>query len=98
MKPATSSFEVMCDIERHLKTRSFIVMDENFLLHKTRAKRLLELIEQNNKRWSFFVFSSAHAVKQYSIDELVRLGIWMIWMGLECEDAGYEKLKSIDTR
>ena len=38
-------FEVMCRIERELKVRSFFVLDENFLLHRKRALRLLKLIK-----------------------------------------------------
>jgi hypothetical protein len=36
----------MSEIERTLKVRSFFVLDENFLLHKKRALRLLELMEE----------------------------------------------------
>jgi len=32
-------FDVMCGIESELKVHSFFVMDENFLLHRTRAMR-----------------------------------------------------------
>ena len=38
-------FDVMCGLERaHAASRSFFVMDENFLLHRKRALRLLELM------------------------------------------------------
>ena len=32
-------FEVMCDLEKELKVKSFFVMDENFLIHRKRALR-----------------------------------------------------------
>src|SRR5690348_18471017 len=35
-------FDVMQQMERELKVNSFFVMDENFLLHRERAMRLLE--------------------------------------------------------
>ena len=35
-------FDVMCRMEDELKVNSFFVMDENFLLHRERAMRLLE--------------------------------------------------------
>ena len=38
-------FEVMCRMEEELKVSSFFVMDENFLLHRERAMRLLELMK-----------------------------------------------------
>ena len=40
-------FEVMCELERELGVHSFFVMDENFLLHRKRALRLLELMQQH---------------------------------------------------
>ncbi|MDD1632558.1 MAG: hypothetical protein LUP91_10175, partial [Methylococcaceae bacterium] len=52
-------FSVMCEIEAKLKVRSFFTLDENFLCHKKRALRLLELMEANNKSWAIYVFSSA---------------------------------------
>jgi len=91
-------FDVMCGIERRMGVRAFFVMDENFLLHKKRALRLLELIEQHGKSWSLYVFSSAHVVQSYQIEQLVRLGISWVWMGLEGKNSRYAKLQGIDTR
>ena len=47
-------FEVMCGIEAELKVHSFFVMDENFLLHRTRAMRLLELMKQARQELGAF--------------------------------------------
>ena len=91
-------FQIMCGIEQGMRVRSFFVMDENFLLHKKRALRLLELIEEQGKSWSLYVFSSAHVVKSYTIEQLVRLGISWVWMGLEGKNSRYAKLQGIDTR
>src|SRR3989338_5219710 len=91
-------FSIMCGIESRMGVRSFFVMDENFLLHKKRALRLLELIEEHGKSWSLYVFSSAHVVKSYPIEQLVRLGISWVWMGLEGKNSQYVKLQKIDTR
>jgi len=91
-------FSVMCQLEEKLKVRSFFTMDENFLLHRKRALRLLELIEQNNKSWSLLVFSSARVLKSYTIEQLVRLGLSWVWLGIEGENSRYQKLKGVDTR
>ena len=91
-------FGIMCGIEKHMGVRSFFVMDENFLLHRKRALRLLELIEEHGKSWSLYVFSSAHVVQSYHIEQLVRLGISWVWMGLEGKNSRYAKLQGIDTR
>jgi len=91
-------FDVMCRLETKLKVRSFFVMDENFLLHRKRALRLLELIEKNNKSWALSVFSSARVLTSYTMEQLVRLGLCWVWMGLEGEHSRYRKLNGIDTR
>ncbi len=91
-------FEVMCRIEKELEVRSFFILDENFLLHRKRALRLLDLMEKNNKSWMLNVFSSARVLQSYTIEQLVGLGVGWIWMGLEGKESQYRKLKDIDTR
>ena len=90
-------FAVMCQLEEKLKVRSFFTMDENFLLHRKRALRLLELMEQHQKSWALFVFSSARVLQSYTFEQLVGLGISWVWMGLEGEESSYRKLKEVDT-
>ena len=89
-------FDVMCRIESELKVNSFFVMDENFLLHRKRAMRLLERMKQAGKSWELSVFSSAHAIRKYTMTELAELGVSWVWMGLESPNAGYSKLQGTD--
>jgi radical SAM superfamily enzyme YgiQ (UPF0313 family) len=89
-------FEVMCRIESELKVHSFFVMDENFLLHRTRAMSLLERMKQAGKSWELSVFASANAIRKYTMLELVELGISWVWMGLESPRSIYSKLQSAD--
>ena len=91
-------FDVMCEMERTMKVRSFFMMDENFLLHRQRAMELLDLMKAEGKAWAMYVFSSANAIRKYSMKELVELGVSWIWMGLESPRAGYAKLQGQDTR
>ena len=91
-------FDVMCQLEESMKVQSFFVMDENFLLHKKRALRLLELMEAHGKPWALYVFSSANALAQYTTEQLVGLGISWVWMGLEGKNSQYDKLDDSDTR
>jgi len=86
-------FEVMCKIESKLKVHSFFVMDENFLLHRTRAMRLLERMKEAGKSWELSVFASANAIRKYTMLELVELGISWVWMGLESPRSSYSKLQ-----
>ena len=90
-------FGVMNHMESKLGTRSFFMMDENFLLHKRRAMELLDRMKAAFKPWSLYVFSSANAIRQYSMRELVELGVSWVWMGLESEQSRYDKLKGTDT-
>jgi hypothetical protein len=90
-------FEVMCALEAEMGVQSFFVMDENFLIYRPRALRLLELMEQHDKAWSLQVFSSAKVVNSYTIDQLIRLGLSWLWLGLEGEHSAYAKLSGVDT-
>src|SRR5438067_3976680 len=91
-------YDVMCRMEQDLKVRSFFVMDENFLLHRERAMRLLERMKQGHKSWSMSVFASANAIRKYTMQELVELGVSWLWMGLESPQATYNKLQGTQTQ
>jgi len=91
-------FEVMQQMETELKVQSFFIMDENFLLHRERAMRLLERMKEGRKSWSMSVFASANAIRKYTMQELVELGVSWLWMGLESPQASYNKLQGTDTR
>ncbi len=90
-------FRVMCDAESTLKVRSFFIMDENFLLYRKRVLELLNEMKAARKAWALYVFSSANAIRKYSMEELVALGVSWIWLGLESPRASYDKLQNTDT-
>lgn len=91
-------YDVMCRMEDELKVRSFFVMDENFLLYRKRAMRLLERMQHGRKSWSLSVFASANAIRNYTMQELVELGVSWLWMGLESPQAAYNKLQGAETQ
>jgi hypothetical protein len=91
-------FGVMSEMEAKLGVRSFFMMDENFLLHKRRAMELLGHMQRESKPWALYVFSSANAIRQYTMRELVELGVSWVWMGLESPRSSYVKLEGADTR
>lgn len=97
-KSGDELFDVMCDLESKLKVHSFFVMDENFLLYRQRAMRLLERMKVAGKSWELSVFASANAIRKYSMSELVELGVSWVWMGLESPKSNYGKLQGVDTR
>jgi hypothetical protein len=81
-----------------LGVKAFFVMDENFLLDKKRALQLLDRIEEGNKSWSLYVFSSANVLRLYTMEQLVALGVSWVWLGLEGKNSRYAKLAGVDTR
>jgi radical SAM superfamily enzyme YgiQ (UPF0313 family) len=90
-------FQVMLQAETAMGTQSFFMMDENFLLNRPRAMQLLARMKQENKPWALYVFSSANAIRKYTMQELVELGVSWMWMGLESPKSGYAKLNGADT-
>ncbi len=89
-------FDVMCGVEKELKVKSFFVMDENFLLHRSRAMGLLERMKRAGKSWELSIFASANALRKYTMLELVELGVSWVWMGLESPRSAYGKLQGHD--
>jgi hypothetical protein len=96
-KTGEELFDIMCELEREMEIRSFFVMDENFLLHRSRALRLLDLMAEHDKSWTLYIFSSAKVLRSYTPEQLIGLGISWVWMGLEGEDSRYAKVKGVDT-
>jgi radical SAM superfamily enzyme YgiQ (UPF0313 family) len=91
-------YKVMEEAEQTLHLQAFFVMDENFLLNRRRALELLECMRRGGKSWEMYVFSSANAIRKYTMEELVELGVSWVWMGLESEHSEYAKLSGTDTQ
>jgi hypothetical protein len=91
-------FAVMEEMESKMKVRSFFIMDENFLLRRKRTLELLARMKEKAKTWSLYVFSSVNAIRKYSMEELVELGVSWLWLGLESPRSGYAKLQGADTQ
>ncbi|MBI4357936.1 MAG: cobalamin B12-binding domain-containing protein [Candidatus Omnitrophica bacterium] len=87
-------------IQRYRKKDSqmkFTVLDEDFLLNQTRSRRFLELVRNSGGAPpSMFVFSSIRALSQYTIQELLEMGINGVWIGYEGKRSGYAKQKGRD--
>jgi hypothetical protein len=90
-------FRLMEEAEITRKVKSFFIMDENFLLQRQRAMDLLARMKAAGKSWAFHIFSSANAIRKYTYEQLVELGVSSIWMGLESAQSGYAKLEGADT-
>ena len=81
-------------------TDSFFVMDENFLKDTSRARELLAEMEREKRFFRFQIFSSAEAILAFGLDELVRLGVNFIWMGVETKrrEANFTKNAGVDPK
>jgi radical SAM superfamily enzyme YgiQ (UPF0313 family) len=71
----------------------FIFIDEDFFLHKKRAREFLECVREGGKRISVMGFGSAKGLSNFTADEIAEMGFETIWTAFEGVEAGYEKLK-----
>ncbi len=81
-------------------TDTFFVMDENFLKDTRRARELLAEMEREKRFFRFQIFSSAEAILAFGLDDLVRLGVNFVWMGVETKnrEANFTKNAGVDPK
>jgi len=96
LKTGHEVFAACRKTETEKKASGFSVMDENFLKQPQRARELLDEMEQHNRPYVFDLFSSAETIQQLGTDFLVRLGVRMIWIGVESKANAHNKTKGID--
>jgi hypothetical protein len=96
----TALFETACRVADERGTDSFFVMDENFLKHRDRALELLSEMERHQRFFRFHIFSSAEAITAFGLDNLVRLGVDLVWIGFESRSrqSAFAKNHGIDAR
>ena len=93
-------FDVACSIADERGTDEFFVLDENFLKDKTRALELMDEMARQERFFRFNIFSSAEAIADFGPDNLVRLGVNYVWIGVESasEEGNYTKNKGSDPK
>ncbi|MDA9101065.1 hypothetical protein N9K06_00165 [Omnitrophica bacterium] len=80
-------------------TMKFTVLDEDFLLNQKRARRFLQLVRESGQAPPcMFVFGSIKALSQYTITELLEMGVTGVWIGYEGTRSGYAKQEGCDPR
>jgi len=83
-------------VERYLEVDpqlSILILDEDFLLNRRRAMEFRECVLQGGKPLSIFVFASVRALSQYTVTEILEMGIDGMWIGYEGTRSGYAKQK-----
>ena len=93
-------FETARQIADRRGTSEFFVMDENFLKDRERALDLVAEMERHERFFEFQVFSSAEAITAFGLDNLERLGVTFIWIGVESSstEGNFAKNEGIDAR
>ncbi len=79
-----------------LNIKDFGVLDENFCKTPVRARQLLTELENRKRNYTFAIFSSAEAVTKLGVDFLVRMGVNLLWLGIESKWDVFEKTRGID--
>jgi radical SAM superfamily enzyme YgiQ (UPF0313 family) len=86
--------DIFAVIERYLDMdpkQVFVILDEDFLLNKKRAMSFRECVLKSGKTLSIFVFSSIKAISQYTVEEILEMGIDGFWIGYEGTRSNYAK-------
>jgi radical SAM superfamily enzyme YgiQ (UPF0313 family) len=81
-------------IERYLEIEpgmSIVVLDEDFLLNKKRALEFRDCVLEGGKPLSIFVFASVRAISQYTVTQILEMGIDGVWIGYEGTRSGFAK-------
>ncbi len=91
-------FDVCMEAYRERKATGFTIMDENFLKDPRRARELLACMEEAETPFVFEVFSSAEVIRDVGVDFLVRLGVKMVWIGVESRAWNHAKVAGIDLK
>ncbi|MGA2176603.1 MAG: cobalamin-dependent protein [Verrucomicrobiota bacterium] len=86
--------DIYAVVERYLATDPnlvFLILDEDFLLNKKRAMQFRDCVIAGGKKISIFAFSSVKAISQYTVEEILEMGIDGFWIGYEGTRSNYAK-------
>ena len=68
-----------------------LIIDEDFLLNKKRAMEFRDCVIKGGKKISIFAFSSIKAISQFTVEEILEMGIDGFWIGYEGTRSNYAK-------
>ena len=86
--------DIYAVIERYLDMDPnlvFLILDEDFLLNKKRAMAFRDCVIKGGRTVSIFAFSSIKAISQYTVEEILEMGIDGFWIGYEGTRSNYAK-------
>ncbi len=70
---------------------NILVIDEDFLLNRKRALDFRDRVQEGGRPLSVFVFASIRAISQYTVTEILEMGIDGMWIGYEGTRSDYPK-------
>ena len=94
IKLLPSGRDIYAVVERYLDqdpSLVFLILDEDFLLNKKRAMEFRDCVIQGGRQPSIFAFSSIKAISQYTVEEILEMGIDGFWIGYEGTRSNYAK-------
>ena len=75
------------------------IIEEDFLQQKKRAQEYLDCVMIDREDpVPISCFASARSISQWDPEDLVRMGIESLWIGVESREAPYVKLKGLDVK
>ncbi len=86
--------DIYAVVERYLDMNPrlvFLILDEDFLLNRRRAMEFRECVMEGGRSVSIFAFSSVKAISQYTVEEILEMGIDGFWIGYEGTRSNYAK-------
>jgi haloalkane dehalogenase len=94
IKLLPDGYDIYGVVERYLAmdpSLVFLIIDEDFLLNKKRAMQFRDAVIEGGKPLSIFAFSSVKAISQYTVEEILEMGIDGFWIGYEGTRSNYAK-------
>jgi hypothetical protein len=69
----------------------YIVIDEDFFLHRRRAREFLDCVREGGEAFSIMGFGSVRGLSQFEPREIAEMGFDLVWNAFEGVKSGYRK-------
>jgi haloalkane dehalogenase len=74
-----------------VKMNGFVLIDEDFFLHRRRAMEFLDCVREGGEAMSLMGFGSVRGLSQFAEREIAEMGFDLVWNAFEGTNAGYRK-------
>lgn len=73
--------------------KGFILIDEDFFIHRKRAQQFLDCVREGGEPLSIMGFGSVRGLSQFTAREIGEMGFDVVWNAFEGAESGYAKQK-----